>query len=122
MIQDSENAVKTMDEVKNIIQEQTEYVGQTGRIFASVSQRINQTLEGLQDISERTRQMDDAKENVVTVVEHLSAITEQNAANTEETSASVSVVNDLMEDLAGITKNVASVAEELEGVIRKFTI
>lgn len=122
LVKDSENAVKTMDGVKKIIQEQTEYVSQTSRIFGSVSDGIRDTLEGLNDISEKTQQMDQTRKNVVVVVENLSAIAEENAAGTEETSASVSMVNELMQNITDMTKDVANVAEELEGVISEFTI
>lgn len=54
---------------------------------ASASLIQLEQIKSVTQIAEKTRQMDEARANVVDVVHNLTSIAEENAANTEETSA-----------------------------------
>ncbi|MCR4843235.1 MAG: hypothetical protein K5840_08250 [Eubacterium sp.] len=122
LIDDSNKAVETMEEVKKIMVQQSEYVNETGEIFGKVKTGIDQTLNGLNEISDRTTQIDSSRQNVVDVVENLSAIAEENAASTEETSASVTIVNDLMTDISDAAKNVSKISEDMDKELSIFKL
>ena len=74
------------------------------------------------DIYEKTEKMDQAKTEVVDVVQNLTAIAEENAAGTEETSASVTEVNDIVEDISGNAKELHDAAQKIEDHMNKFEI
>ncbi len=122
LISDSDEAVRTMEEVRDIMSQQSEYVKQTGEIFVGVREGVEQTIAGLKTISNRTVTMDGAREEVVNVVENLSAIAEENAASTEETSAAATIVNELMGNVSGAADHVSKVVEEMEAELSIFKI
>ncbi|MCR5785308.1 MAG: methyl-accepting chemotaxis protein [Eubacterium sp.] len=122
LIADSDEAVQTMAEVKEVMVQQSEYVKDTGTIFENVRQGIDQTILGIGEISRRTNEMDEARQNVVDVVESLSAIAEENAASTQETSASVTIVNNLMSDISDAATNVSQIAENMDKELAIFKI
>ena len=114
LIADSEKAVTIMGEVKDIMIRQTEHVAKTDEIFTQVKNGIDHSIEGVSRIADKTRQMDEARINVVDVVQNLTAIAEQNAANTEETSVSVTEVSSIVSNISDNAGKMKHVANELE--------
>lgn len=114
LIADSEKAVTIMGEVKEIMAKQNEHVTKTDAIFTQVKNGIDSSIDGVTRIAEKTRQMDEARVNVVDVVQNLTSIAEENAASTEETSASVTEVSSIVTNIAENTEKMKNVANELE--------
>lgn len=119
---DSEKAVNTMRQVKTIIGEQTEHIIRTDQAFVDIRQGVSASIAGMQEISGKTKEMDQARINVVDVVNNLTAIAEENAAATEETSASVVEVANIVTDIAEKAQGLNAIAEELEGKIGIFQL
>lgn len=114
LIDDSEKAVAIMGEVKEIMMKQNEHVAKTDEIFTEVKNGIDSSIDGVTRIAEKTRQMDEARINVVDVVQSLTAIAEENAASTEETSASVTEVSSTVANISNNTDKMKDVASKLE--------
>jgi methyl-accepting chemotaxis protein len=122
LLADSEKAVETMYEVKEIGRVQSDYVEQTQSAFTQVANGVDQSISGINRISEKTRLMDEARTNVVDIVQNLTAIAEQNAAGTEETSASATEVSAIVEDITGKSGAMKNIARELDEGMNIFKI
>lgn len=122
LITDSEKAVSIMGEVKEIMLKQSEHVAKTDEIFTQVKSGIDSSIDGVTRIAEKTRQMDEARVNVVDVVQNLTAIAEENAASAEETSASVTEVGSIVTNISGNTEKMKDVANELEQNMEIFKL
>lgn len=119
---DSEKAVRTMGQVKEIIGQQTEHIVRTDKAFMQIQEGVSASINGMQVISNKTQELDKARINVVDVVNNLTAIAEENAAATEETSASVVEVASIVTDIAEKAQGLNSIAEELEEKINIFQL
>ena len=122
LITDSEKAVTTMDEVKEIMSQQSENVGKTETIFTQVKNGIDSSIDGINSIADKTKNMDDARVNVVDVVQNLTAIAQENAASTEETSASVTEVSSIVYDISSNAEKLKAIADELDRNMKIFKI
>lgn len=122
LMEDSEKAVETMDQVKEIMDSQMNKVDITGNMFAKVQEEIEHSMGGINNIYEKTENMDKAKINVVDIVQNLTAIAEENAAGTEETSASVTEVSSVVDDISGNAKQLHGVAQTIDEEMKKFTV
>lgn len=122
LIEDSEKAVKTMDEVKTIMNLQSENVHKTGQVFEQVRDGISSSISGVGEIATRTTQLDKARGDVVDVVQNLTAIAQQNAASTEETSASVMEVSNVMQEIMENANRLKEIASILEENMNSFTL
>lgn len=122
LINDSEKAVHTMEEVKDVMEEQNIKVDKAGEIFEDVLRGIEVTIKGVTTISDYTAKMDTARVNVVDVVQNLTAIAEENAAATEETSASATEVNNIIGNISDKAKDVRGIAENLHDTVEVFKI
>lgn len=122
LMEDSEKAVETMDQVKEIMDSQMNKVDITGNMFAKVQEEIEHSMGGINNIYEKTENMDKAKINVVDIVQNLTAIAEENAAGTEETSASVTEVSSVVDDISGNAKQLHGVAQTIDEEMKKFMV
>lgn len=122
LIGDSEKAVKTMEEVKDIIKVQSEKVEQTANMFGQVKDGIDTSIGEIKTISEKTKRLDEARITVVDVVQNLAAIAEENAASTEETSASVTEVSTFVFNISENSSRLNGVSANLDESINKFTL
>ncbi len=122
LIVDSEKAVETMYDVKEIIRAQSEHVEQTDMAFNQITDGVEQSIEGINRISEKTDELDQARVGVVDVVQSLTAIAEENAAGSQETSASVTEVSAIVEDISDKSNTLKQIANDLEDSMNVFTI
>lgn len=122
LLVDSEKAVETMYDVKEIIRAQSEQVEQTDTAFDQISDGVKQSIQGIGIIAEKTEQLDQARVNVVDVVQNLTAIAEENAAGAEETSAAVSEMSVIIDDIAIKSETLKAIATELGQSMNIFNI
>ena len=122
LIEDSQKSVATMEDVKKIMESQSESVGRTNERFTQVRNGITQSLDGVNQIADKTKRLDEARVNVVDVVQNLTAIAEENAASTEETSASVTEVSTIVYSISENATKLKEVAEHLEQSMSIFKI
>lgn len=122
LIRDSAEAVATMDQVKEIIAEQNLNVEKTSDGFTEVKKGIDNSLEGVKLIAQNIGKLDEARVNVVDVVQNLTAIAEENAAGTEETSASVTEVSATIQNMSEQAGKLKEVAGNLEESMQMFKV
>lgn len=122
LLEDSEKAVKTMEEVRTIMAQQNENVSKAGSVFSQVEVGITDSISGIGQIADRTNQLNSTRTSVVDVVQNLTAIAEENAASTEETSAAVIEVANVMQEIADHAVELQEIASTLEKNIDIFKL
>ena len=122
LMKDSENAVATMEQVKVTMQKQCEMVERTDEVFVKVMDGIKKSREDVEKISNNTKVLDESRNNVVDIVQSLSAVSEEYAASTEETSASASQVSNTVQNIAEHLGDLQQIAIELKESVDKFKI
>lgn len=122
LIDDAKKAVSTMDDVKKIIQKQSGNVSRTSEKFQLVQSGIVHSVTGVQEIELRTTKLDDARGSIVSIVQNLMDIAQQNAASTEETSASVIEVTNVMQVMTENANRLKTVAASLEDTVDQIRL
>lgn len=122
VMEDSAKAVQTMDKVKLIMESQMQKVDLTGSMFEKVQEEIDHSMDGITNIYEKTEGMDHARDNLLDIVQSLTAIAEENAAGTEEASASVTEVSVVVEDISSNAKQLQGVAQTLNEHMKEFRV
>lgn len=122
LISDSGKAVDTMNEVMEIMEVQNKNIRQMGQQFEQLFAAIDKSNRGIGNIADRTKSLDEARVNVVDIVQNLTAIAEENAAGTQETSASVTEVNDIVSQISENVNQLRRIAEELEHRMEVFRL
>lgn len=122
LIQDSSKAVETMQEVQGIMELQSEKMVKTDAMFKQVIDGVEHALSEVIHINDRTENLDDSRNRVVDVVQNLSDIAQRNAASSEETSASVTEVRNILESISGNATNLKDIAYQMDQTIKKIQI
>ncbi len=104
---DSKNSMELMEEVMATLKQQQEKLGATKTQFENVIADIETSRRDTNTINNQAQECDDARQNMVSIIANLSAISEENAAATQETTAS-------MEELYATINLVSSSAVDLK--------
>lgn len=122
LIHDSTGAVETMQEVQGIMELQSEKMIRTDEMFKQVMDGVEHALSEVIQINTRTENLDDSRNRVVDVVQNLSAIAQENAASSEETSASVIEVSGILEHISENATRLKDIAYQMDQSVKKIKI
>lgn len=122
LAEESRNTVDAMNEMQAIIQEQQEKLHDTKNKFEGVSAGIQTSRSEVKDIKTDTGNCDVARVKVTDVIQNLSAVSEENAAATEETMSAIQELNAMMDLLAAKSDDLKALAQKLEDDMNFFQI
>ncbi len=120
LLEQSNAAVGVADEVKQGNMEQQTALGETIESINGMMNDINETVGGVQLISEGAETCDTSKNTVVDAMSALSAISEENAASSEETGASMQELSATVTTLAGEASDLKDIAKKLNDEMAFF--
>ena len=122
LIANSNTSVTTMNEVAENIRTQNNKIEETGEMFRSLNEEIAEVTEAIEKIRKQTEALDVQKKEVLDIVDGLAAIAEQNAAGTEETSASMAEFHEIIDSCHEATEELTKLAQNLADHTEKFTL
>ena len=117
----SEQSVAASESVENAINEEQNILVETKKRFDVLNEEITNSVEDIRGISSQTENLESIKATIVENISDLSAISEQNAASTEEVTASMTSIT---EDIRVISENsdgMNDIANNLVGSVGEFT-
>lgn len=118
--QKSGETVEKTEAVNNIVNKQSEDMKQTADILNQVITGITGLIDKIDSIAVSVANMDKSKENVVDVIGNLSSVSQENAASTEETSASTTMAMETVKKIADEAVKLKDIAQELEDRMKQF--
>ena len=120
LISDSDKAVSTMSEVKEIMEQQSENVNNTNTQVNNLLEDVEVSLAGIEEVVTKTNKINAVRSSVVDTVQNLSAIAQENAASSQETSASVTEINGIVSDIATNASDLKDISHELDETVSIF--
>ncbi|KAE9632060.1 HAMP domain-containing protein [Defluviitalea raffinosedens] len=115
-------AVKTMKELEKVVSSQSESVHMTNDKFIGIANALEEMKEIIQRVNDSSDKMANKQQTVIDIIHHLAAISEENAAGTEEVSASMEEQTASIEEINNSNSELAKIAEELNNQIGQFII
>lgn len=122
LIANSNTSVTTMNEVAENIRTQNNKIEETGEMFRSLNEEIAEVTEAIEKIRKQTEALDVQKKEVLDIVDGLAVIAEQNAAGTEETSASMAEFHEIIDSCHEATEELTKLAQNLADHTERFTL
>lgn len=122
LLKQSENSVNIMEEVEGIMSEQQSNLEATRKQFMEVGKEVNKAADAVGMIHSQAESCNMARGNVVDVITNLSAISEENAASTQETTASMEELNATINLLANQAEQLQQLSDSLSEDISFFRI
>ncbi len=118
----SKKSVKTIEDVLNVLQEQVESVKVTKNKYTEISDGVQISDESIDKLNDAGNRMVDTKNNILKIIEELSAIAQENAASTQEVSATTEEQAISFKEIAQSSTALAELAQELQKAVSKFKI
>lgn len=119
---DASHAVTVIEKVRDMLKEQTEDVQETESKYLEIAQAIEMTQAAIVELTVFGNQMKEEKEEVSSHIESLSAVAEENAAATEQSSACIEEQSASIHDIEQSSTTLASMASELQDMIKEFKL
>lgn len=118
----SEKAVENMTSVGQIVSKQTEKIGETAKKFEEIATSVDQSRAVVLELNSSSKKIEKENSTVTSVIENLSAIAEENAATTQQASASVDTQVQAISDMSSASENLAQIAVDLQNEVSRFQL
>ncbi|MCR5355322.1 MAG: hypothetical protein K6E43_07035 [Lachnospiraceae bacterium] len=122
LISQSNVSVETMNSVLDEIDRQNEKLATTQQVFKELGEGIEVVADEITKSSDQITQLNTVKTQVVDALSSLAAIAEENAASTEETSATMIQLENIVNDCNQATNQLVVLADDLQQNISKFDL
>ncbi len=117
-----ENTVKKMDNVALIVEKQESTAKKTEDKYKLISDAIAHSSNNIDMLDIVIKEITNRKNQTLDIINNLSAISEENAANTEEAASHIEEQVSSMEQIATSSQGLFELSNELDRLARKFKI
>ena len=118
----SSSSVDTMDLLKSVSKEQNVAVDDTKNVFTDISNSVKKLIASVNGINNESLSMRNMKDEIVGIMENISASTQQTSAATQEVSASSEEQLATIEEVANHAHELKDLSAQLEKVSEMFKI
>lgn len=122
LIKNSDTTVDTMKNVTEVMDRQGEELAKTKVVFASLNSEIGEVSAAVVNIRGEVEKLNKLKSAVLTAVQSLASIAEENAAATQETSASMQELRQIVSECSSEVDRIINTSRGLADNIGAFTL
>ncbi len=114
------SAVDRMEAVGKIVEEQDEQTKITQDKFNEIEEAVSTSKEIVKQVNQNSRTIEENNAKIVSIIENLSAIAEENAATSQQASANVETQTNSINDISNASTSLAGIATDLQNEISEF--
>ncbi|MCI8530075.1 MAG: methyl-accepting chemotaxis protein [Lachnospiraceae bacterium] len=122
LIQNSNHSVEIMGAVVGEIRQQNEKLGVTRNAFDSLDREIQRVVKAVDDITGQLENIETYKNGVINSINGLSETSQNNAASTEETAATMDQLADIVAECKAATADLVNISSELTESAKRFKL
>ena len=122
LVRNSNTSVDTMDTVLTDITDQFDKLNTTRKVFDKLNAEIKNVANAVESITDQVDSINTVKNEVLGSVESLAAIAQENAASTEETSAAMFELGQIVNDCNESTQQLVTLSNEMTDNANKFKL
>lgn len=122
LIQNSNYSVEVMDGVVGEIAQQNEKLNMTQNAFNNLNAEVLRVVDNIDVISRQIDSIENYKNGVIESIDGLSEISQNNAASTQETAATMDQLAQIVAECRTATGDLVRIANELSDNAKKFKL
>lgn len=119
---ETDKAVGSMETATSEVANGIEVVTSAGQSFRQISNSVHTVTEQIQEVSAASQQMSAGTEQVVSSIEYITEVSAQTAMGTQTVSAAAEEQLASMEEITASANSLSKMAEDLQGLVRKFQV
>lgn len=120
LLGNAEHVVEAMQHMQEVTGRQSEYIVSTEKSVRAVIDEIQSSIQNIRNIEDRTRELEDARKDIMGMIAGLSDIAESNVVNTKETGEVIANVSECFREVERSALNLKETADGLEQNICNF--
>ncbi|MCT4661999.1 MAG: methyl-accepting chemotaxis protein, partial [Tissierellales bacterium] len=120
--QNSHTAVQMVERVSEVNGEQSDKVSVTEDKYKEIAESIQDSIKAIENLAKSEKDVERTKNEILDLIQGLSAIAEENAAGTQQAAASSEEQTASMHEVANASEDLAELAMNLQNDITKFKI
>ena len=122
LIANSETVVDTMERTRTVIDQQNRYIENTSAAVSGVIAELDASVERIRSIEHKTTELEKARNEIITIIETLSDIAQQNADGTSQTNTAMTEMANSFRSIEDSTENLRNTADMLAQNISNFQL
>ncbi len=122
LIQNSNYSVEIMGGVVGEIRQQNEKLGVTQNAFNSLNKEVLRVVQAIEVISQQLDNIENYKNGVMESINGLSEASQNNAASTEETAATMDQLADIVAECKAATAELVNISNDLTESAKRFKL
>ena len=111
-----------MEEVLSITDEQKLSVAQNKDQYGAIDKAMEYTIGAMNRLNESGEAMNRSKDEILFILQNLSAISEENSASSQESAAFVEELTNSMETINVSSESLRNLANNLKAIMYRFKI
>lgn len=118
--EESRLAIKSMETMKKVSQEQNDAVNQTDSAFNNIANAINYIIDKINDVNQSVNRMQNDKVQVNTAIENISSVSQETAAASQEIAATTEHELKALENIQDSVNSLEQLAHELDSKLKIY--
>ena len=111
-----------MERTRTVIDKQNQYIENTSSAVSGVITELDASVERIRSIEKKTTELEKARNEIITIIETLSDIAQQNADGTSQTNTAISEMADSFRNIENSTEDLRNTADMLAQNISNFQL
>ncbi len=120
--EESQLAIKAMEIMKKVSQEQNAAVVETNKAFTDIANGIDSIVSKINNVSEAVGTMQKDRDVVMVAIENISSVSQQTAASSEEVAATTEHQLKAIEDMKSASVDLDQLVQELDAKLKKYKL
>ena len=120
--EDSKMAVSVMEDLRKASDEQNQSVEQTGQAFSDIANAIYAIVDKFKVVNESVTKMQSDKDEVIRAIEHISSVSQETAAASQEMAATTETQMKAFEELQEASANLGQLVVELDEKLKRYKL
>ena len=120
--EDSKMAVSVMEDLRKASDEQNQSVEETGQAFGDIANAIYAIVDKFKVVNESVTKMQSDKDEVIRAIEHISSVSQETAAASQEMAATTETQMKAFDELQEASVNLGQLVVELDEKIKRYKL
>jgi methyl-accepting chemotaxis protein len=120
--EETQNAIKSMEAMKKVSQEQNIAVNKTDSAFNDIANAINLVVNKIQQVNDSIQKMQTDKSDVIKAIEHISEVSVQTASSSKDVTASIESQLKFIDEMNCSSHHLVDLVQELESKLEKYKV
>ncbi|HEY9061170.1 MAG TPA: methyl-accepting chemotaxis protein [Pseudobacteroides sp.] len=120
--EESQLALKSMDAMKKISQEQNNAVNKTDNAFTNIAEAITGIVQKINEVNNSVTKMQTDKDEVINAIENISSVSEETAASSQEVAATTEHQLKAIEEMKDASCTMEKLVQQLDTHLKKYKV